>query len=215
MLLSRRRFLTASASGILAPTLSASTTAATAGPTKDFSFVFLTDPHVQPEKGAVAGVKQCFAKINALQQRPAFAITGGDLIMDGLQVGADRLKLQWQLWDECMKTLEVPAHHTIGNHDVCGWSSKAQFRPGDQDYGKKIFAERYGQGRTYHSFDHDGWHFIQLDSIGQDASTGDYIGWLDDDQLTWLKADLEKTGPRTPVIIVTHIPFYSVWHQVL
>ncbi|HYF35056.1 MAG TPA: metallophosphoesterase, partial [Prosthecobacter sp.] len=212
-MLSRRHFLTASTSTILAAASSAQ--AAATAPAKGFSFVFLTDPHVQPEKGAVAGVKQCFAKVNALEQQPDFVITGGDLIMDALEVGTDRLKLQWQLWEECMKTLHAPAHHTIGNHDVCGWSSKSLIKPGDHDYGKKIFAERYGQGRTYRSFDHGGWHFVQLDSIGQDLKTGDYIGHLDDEQLAWLKADLEKTGRKTPIIMVTHIPFYSVWHQVL
>jgi 3',5'-cyclic AMP phosphodiesterase CpdA len=87
--------------------------------------------------------------------------------------------------------------------------------PGAQDYGKKIFADRYGAGRTYRSFDHGGWHFVLLDSIGRDAATGDYVGRIDDDQLAWLEADLAATGRETPVILVTHIPFYSVWHQFL
>jgi 3',5'-cyclic-AMP phosphodiesterase len=187
--------------------------AATAG--KPFSFVFFTDPHVQPEQGAVAGVKQAFSKVNSLVQKPEFVITGGDLIMDALEVGADRVKTQWKLWDECLKTLEAPAYHTVGNHDVTGWSPKALVKPGEIGYGKAIFAERYGQGHTYHSFDHGGWHFIILDSIGLDKATHDYLGWIDDDQLAWLQADLEKTGRQTPVIVVTHIPFYSVWHQVI
>jgi len=205
----RRRFLTAGASAALAAPLSHAADAGGA-----FRFVFLTDPHIQPELRAVEGVRQCFAKVNALEQRPAFVITGGDLIMDALEMGSDRVHEQWRLWDETMKTLEFTTHHTIGNHDVCGWSKKAVVRPGEQDYGKKLFADRYGQGRTYHSFDHGGWHFIVLDSIGQEADL-EYKGWIDDDQLAWLKADLEKTGTRTPVIMVTHIPFYSVWDQVI
>ncbi len=210
-LLSRRHFL-GTAAAAAAPWASSSLAAETGQP---FKFVFLTDPHVQPEKGAVQGVKQCFAKVNALEQRPQFVITGGDLIMDALEMGSDRVRLQWQLWDECMKTLEVPAYHTIGNHDVCGWSPKALVKPGEAEYGKKLFADRYGQGRAYQSFDHGGWHFIILDSIGLEKETGDYMGWIDEDQLAWLQADLEKTGKKTPIILVTHIPFYSVWHQVL
>lgn len=173
----------------------------------------MTDIHVQPEKGAEAGLRQCLKAINGLADRPEFVITGGDLIMDSLDVSHERLKVQWDIFDEAMKTLELPVHHTIGNHDVGGWSAKSLIQPGEADYGKKLFADRYGQGRTYRSFDHQGWHFIQLDSIGQDAETRDYLGWVDEEQQAWLKADLEKTGKTKPIVVVTHIPFYSVWGQ--
>jgi 3',5'-cyclic-AMP phosphodiesterase len=179
----------------------------------DFRFAFLTDIHVQPEKGAADGLRQCLQRVNALESKPGFVITGGDLIMDSLDVDHERLKLQWKIFDECWKTLEMPAHHTIGNHDVGGWSAKSIILPGENDYGKKLFAERYGAGRTYRSFDHGGWHFITLDSIGQNPETRDYLGWVDEEQQEWLKADLERAGKTTPVILVTHIPFYSVWGQ--
>ncbi|MDZ4404758.1 metallophosphoesterase [Prosthecobacter sp.] len=211
---SRRHFLTSAASLTGAAGLLNDVQAATAE-SKPFSFVFFTDPHVQPEKGAVDGVKMALAKVNALEQKPDFVITGGDLIMDALEVGIDRVETQWKLWDECLKTLEAPSYHTVGNHDVAGWSPKAMIKPGESAYGKALFADRYGQGRTYRSFDHGGWHFIILDSIGLDKATNDYMGWIDDDQLAWLQADLEKTGKQTPIILVTHIPFYSVWHQVI
>ncbi len=178
-----------------------------------FRFVHMTDIHVQPEKGAVDGLKQCLRAVNDLPEAPDFSITGGDLIMDALEVGPDRLKLQWKLFDECIKTLEKPVYHTIGNHDVVGWSAKSVIMPGETDYGKKLFSDRYGQGRTYRSFDHQGWHFILLDSIGQDPVTRDYLGWVDEEQQAWLKADLEKTGKSSPIVIVTHVPFYSVWGQ--
>lgn len=199
--------------------LAAGATAATIASAEEkapsFRFVFATDMHVQPERGGVEGFKQCVSAINALDSKPEFVVTGGDLIMDALDVGIDRIKTQWSLFDECMKGLALPVHHTIGNHDVVGWSAKSVVKPGEQDYGKKMFSDRYGAGKTYRSFDHGGWHFILLDSIGQNADTTDYKGWIDEAQLAWLKADLEKAGPSTPIILVSHIPFYSVWHQVL
>ena len=206
----RRRLLAASTSSLFVPSIlkSAENVA------KPFSFAFLTDAHIQPELRAVEGVKACFEKANELEQKPDFAITGGDLIMDALEMGSDRVHAQWQLWDEAMKHLDYKTYHTIGNHDVCGWSKKAIVKPGENDYGKKLFSDRYGKGRTYQSFDHGGWHFIILDSIGQESDL-EYKGWIDDDQLTWLKNDLEKTGKQTPVVMVTHIPFYSVWDQVI
>jgi 3',5'-cyclic-AMP phosphodiesterase len=212
--LSRRQFLHSGASSLLLPAVMTPVVSATASEVKPFNFVFLTDPHIQPELRAVEGVKQCFAKVNTLETAPEFVITGGDLIMDALEVGPERVHEQWKLWDEVMKLLPMRAYHTIGNHDVCGWSKKALVKPNEQDYGKKEFADRYGKGQTYQSFDHVGWHFIILDSIGQEPDL-EYKGWIDDDQLTWLKGDLEKTGRQTPIILVTHIPFFSVWHQVL
>jgi 3',5'-cyclic AMP phosphodiesterase CpdA len=213
-MLSRRHFLTGAASLTGGAFFLNDAQAAPVAP-KPFSFVFFTDPHVQPEQGAVEGVKMAFAKVNTLEQKPEFVITGGDLIMDALEVGIDRVETQWKLWDECLKTLEAPSYHTVGNHDVAGWSPKAMIKPGESAYGKAVFADRYGQGKTYRSFDHGGWHFIILDSIGLDKASNDYMGWIDDDQLAWLQADLEKTGEQTPIILVTHIPFYSVWHQVI
>ncbi|HEX8913470.1 MAG TPA: metallophosphoesterase, partial [Humisphaera sp.] len=220
--LTRRRFLrsagllaASAAAGSLPRVVSAAapaapTTAPAAAP-GGFSFVHMTDVHVQPELGAVDGLRQCVAAINKLTPRPDFVVTGGDLIMDALAVGADRVHQQWACWDEGIKGLELPNHLVIGNHDVVGWSTKALVAPGHADYGKRIFAERYGGGRTYRSFDHKGWHFVLLDSIGQAKDSPDYVGLIDDAQLDWLKADLERAGKATPIVLVTHIPFYSMW----
>lgn len=207
---SRRQFLATTA---LSPL---SLLSASADPAPDsFRFAFLTDMHVQPERGAAEGLRQCLAHVEKLPRRPDFIVTGGDLIMDALDVGLDRARLEWSLFDECIKPCSLPMHHTLGNHDVCGWSAKAQVPPTDPDYGKKVFAERYGQGRTYRSFDHKGWHFILLDSVAQNPETRDYFGRIDDAQMEWLKNDLAAVGPARPTIIVTHIPFFSVWHQYL
>ena len=206
--LTRRQFLTTSA-------LATSSGALLAEEPRDFTFAFLTDMHVQPERAAGQGYVQCLKHVNRHPAQPQFVITGGDLIMDALEVGQERIDVQWQLFDECMKRLELPVHHTIGNHDVVGWSAKSIVQPDAHDYGKKQFADRYGAGRTYRSFDHGGWHFILLDSIGQNPETRDYKGWIDDAQLDWLKQDLATTGKTRPIIMVSHIPFYSVWHQYL
>lgn len=188
------------------------------GATKEedsFDFAFLTDIHVQPELGAPEGFRQCLRAVNALGTPADFVLTGGDLIFDALDVGMDRIREQWKVFDECSKELALPVHHTIGNHDVVGWSTKSPVKPTDQDYGKKLFAERFGLARTYRSFDHKGWHFIILDSIGQNKETLDYEGWIDEAQLDWLKKDLAATGRTKPIVMVTHIPFYTTWHQVM
>jgi 3',5'-cyclic AMP phosphodiesterase CpdA len=180
-----------------------------------FTFAHLTDMHVQPELGAGDGFKQCIAAVNRLQPRPDFVITGGDLIMDALAVDRERIDVQIKLFDACCRDFELPVHHTIGNHDVGGWADHGKLSRDDAMFGKKLFAERYGQGRTYRSFDHKGWHFVLLDSIGQQPDSLEYLGYVDEPQIEWLKHDLEQTGTQRPIVIVTHIPFYSTWHQVI
>jgi Icc protein len=178
-----------------------------------FTFAHLTDIHVTPKLRAPEGLRLCVQAVNALPQSPAFVLTGGDLIMDALEEEVSYVREQWSCFDEAMSALRMPAHHTIGNHDIGGWSHKARIPKNAPEYGKAFFAEKYGRGATYRSFDHGGWHFIILDSVALDADSGDYYGWIDDAQLEWLKADLAKAGKQTPVIVSTHIPFVSVWGQ--
>jgi 3',5'-cyclic AMP phosphodiesterase CpdA len=154
--------------------------------------------------------------VKALAPNPDFIITGGDHVMDSLEAPRDRIKVQWDLFDECWKQVELPAYHALGNHDVGGWAQGSLVRPEDAEYGKRRFAERLGQGRTWRSFDHQGWHFVILDSIGHDPGTPrGFLGWIDDEQLTWLKQDLKTTPAGTPIIIVTHVPMFSVWTQMI
>lgn len=40
-----------------------------------------------------------------------------------------------------------------------------------------------------------------------------YIGKVDEDQLQWIRDDLEKTDPETPIVLVTHIPLVSIMPQ--
>ena len=60
-----------------------------------FSFVFLTDPHIQPELDAPAGVKAAFAAIRALptKEKPAFALVGGDIVAKEAEDGTLRMIL--------------------------------------------------------------------------------------------------------------------------
>lgn len=218
--ISRRSFLRNSTTGLLSV---ASSLAAlplvrriSAEEVPSFSFAHLTDMHVQSELGAAAaGFRQCIAKLNQLRARPDFVITGGNLIMDALAVDEVRLKEQVKLFDECCQDFDLPVHHVVGNHDVVGWSTQANVLSDHALFGKRLFADQYGSGRTYRSFDHKGWHFILLDSIGQSPGSPEYIGLIDEVQMDWLKQDLAAVGRTKPIVIVTHIPFFSVWNQAI
>jgi hypothetical protein len=178
-----------------------------------FRFAFLTDIHIDRHREAPRGVRECIAAVNAISPSVDFVLTGGDLIMDALAVDAPSIREQWQLFDHEWRNLQVKSYHTIGNHDIGGWAKDGKVAVDAPEYGKALFVERYGRGRSYQSFDHRGWHFIVLDSVAYDETTGGYQGWIDEAQMEWLRADLQRVGKKAPVIVSTHIPFFSIWGQ--
>jgi 3',5'-cyclic AMP phosphodiesterase CpdA len=177
--------------------------------TRDFSFAFLTDIHVQPERKAAEGYKKAIQAVNMI--RPDFVITGGDLIMDALGSSYERADMLYNLYMKQNREFKIPVYNTIGNHDVFGLYRASGIDPSHPEYYKKMYENRLGQ--TYYSFDYSGWHFMMLDSVGRTVDR-EYLGWIDAKQMEWIEKDLQKIGKKTPIIICTHIPFISVVTQI-
>jgi 3',5'-cyclic AMP phosphodiesterase CpdA len=168
----------------------------------------MTDLHIQPELGAADGVALAVQKIRTLSPRPDFVICGGDHVMDALCVNRARADLQFNLFTEAMKPLEMPVVSVVGNHDVFGWGATLA-TSSDPMYGKSMVAERVLRTPTYRSFDRGGYHFVLLDSI-QASRIGPWRSRIDDEQLNWLANDLASVG-TTPTIVVTHVPILSAY----
>ena len=173
-----------------------------------FSFVFLTDIHIQPEKNAVEGFKTAISMVNELH--PDFVITGGDLIMDALEQPYGRVDTLYNLYNEVVKDIQVPVYNTIGNHEIFGWFEKSGVDRSHPEFGKKIFENRIG--RRYYSFDHKGWHFLILDSVEEDEKG--YRGGVDSVQMEWIRQDLAGIDAEVPIIVSVHIPFFSMETQI-
>jgi 3',5'-cyclic-AMP phosphodiesterase len=212
--LSRRRFLTLlGATGVSAsvtPSLLAAAVPSAATPSvqvqEPFTFLFVTDAHLQPELNGVVGTDMAFKKARAV--KADFAINGGDHVFDSLAVPKQRALTLFDLYDKTEQDLGVKVYHTIGNHDVLGIYPASGIAQDDPLYGKKLFEQRLG--KLYYSFDHKGHHFIVLDSIGitQDRA---YEGRIDAAQLQWLAADLAALPSGTPVIVSVHIPLVTAF----
>jgi len=173
----------------------------------DFTFAFLTDIHVCPERNAPKGFQQAIDSVNAL--KPDFVITGGDLIMDALGQTRNRADSLYRLYGELVKGFNMPVYNTVGNHELFAFYNRS-IEPTDPDYGDGMFKRCIGD--PWYSFDFKGWHFIILKSIEQTESR-DYRGQINPDQIEWLKKDLEKVAPETPVAVSVHIPFITVYDQ--
>ena len=177
---------------------------------KKFSFVFFTDSHIQPELKAGEGFEQAINKINSLE--PDFVISGGDLIMDTLGQNYERANTLYDLYNQISSKFKMPLYNTIGNHEHFGVYEKSGVEKSHPLFGKKMFMEKIGKGKTYQSFDNEGWHFILLDSVGI-TDDRKYIGEVGQEEMKWLEDDLKKTGEKTPIVISTHIPLFSMMTQ--
>lgn len=186
----------------------APTTTSVQADTEDsFSFVFMTDIHLQPELGATTAFQKAIDTANKLNAD--FVMTGGDLVFDVLR-GPARGDSLFQLYKRMITGFNMPVHNAIGNHELFGIYEESKIGPSHPDYKYGMF-ERY-IGKTYYSFDHKGWHFIALNSIEERNKR--YIGNVSEEQITWLKDDLAKIAPETPIVVITHIPLVSVQQQI-
>lgn len=176
----------------------------------EITFVFMTDIHIQPERNAIEGFKKAIEKVNELN--PDFVLTGGDLIMDALAVGYDRADSLYRLYNETIKLLKAPVYNTIGNHEIFGWYEKSGVSREHPEFGKSMYLKRIG--KTYYSFTFKNIKVFVLDSIEETPEKGRYYGFINQQQLDWLKDELSKTDTSMTLIISSHIPLLTTFSQI-
>jgi Icc protein len=203
--MNRREFLSATALAAAAWAVPSSAAALTDDPSiGSFDFVYFTDTHIQPELAATDGCSAAFKKIR--QVKADFAVQGGDHVFDALGQSRERASGLYDLYGQTQHLIEMQIHHVIGNHDAFGVYAKTGIALTDKDFGKKMYEDRIG--KTYYSFDHKGHHFVVLDSI-QVTEDRSWEARIDAAQLTWLRNDLSKVSPRTPVVVIVHVPLVT------
>jgi 3',5'-cyclic-AMP phosphodiesterase len=162
-----------------------------------FQFVQISDSHIGFAKpanpDARATFREAVAKIAALPTRPDFIIHTGDVSQ--LSKDSEFDDAQQILRETGMQVFFIP-----GEHDML-----------DPD-GGKAFLDRFGKGSKgagWYSFDHRGVHFVALVNVADLKPGG--MGNLGAAQLKWLKDDLARYGPSTPVVVFAHIPLWTVY----
>lgn len=178
------------------------------GPEGDFSFIHFTDVHIQPELDGYKWFLEAIKAMNEVEPKPAFAVSGGDLVMDALEASYERADSLYKIYIEAKKNFQMPVYDCIGNHECFGVYPESGVSPDHPEYGKQMFKKRLGKGRTYMSFDYRDWHFLLLDTIGLTADRK-YIGEIGREQLNWIAKDLESAGTERKVVLVSHIPLVS------
>jgi 3',5'-cyclic AMP phosphodiesterase CpdA len=164
---------------------------------KAFTFVQVSDSHVGFAKPANPDARvtyrEAIAKIKALPEPPDFIFHTGDIT----QLARDS---EFDDADQIIRESGMEVFHIPGEHDML-----------DDGQGK-AYLDRYGkgsQGDGWYSFDHKGVHFVALINV-KDLKAGG-MGSLGAAQLSWLEKDLSGHGASTPVVVLAHIPLWTLY----
>ena len=161
------------------------------------TFVQISDTHIGFKKDAnpdvVGSLRHAIADIHALPEAPAFVVHTGDVshLSKPEEFGKAR---------ELLQEIHVDRVHTVpGEHDTID----------DGATGYLKFFDHDGNGKSWYSFDQGGVHFVALNNVlnfklGTMASLGD-------DQLAWMKRDLAGVSGSTPIVVLAHIPLWTIW----
>jgi hypothetical protein len=161
------------------------------------TFVQISDTHIGFNKAANPDVdgslRHAIADINSLPVAPAFVVHTGDVSHLSRAEEFGHAK-------EIFQELHVDRTHTVpGEHDAIDDGIAGYLKYFDHD----------GKGRGWYSFNQGGVHFIGLTNV-LNFKAGK-LAALGDDQLAWLKKDLAGVSRSTPIVVLAHIPLWTVW----
>jgi 3',5'-cyclic AMP phosphodiesterase CpdA len=160
-------------------------------------FLQISDSHIGFNKDAnpdVAGtLRQTIDLVNAMPVKPALTIHTGDITHLSKPE-------EFDLAAQLLSGLNITELHTVpGEHDVTDGAGTEYFN-------------RFGKAsgnRGYYSFDHSGVHFIGLVNVMHFKPNG--LGGLGDEQLAWLKDDLQGRSSSTPIVVFAHMPMWTIY----
>ncbi len=167
--------------------------------------LFVTDMHLSPKIGR-SGTAAGFL-LDYIHKNPSidFVINGGDAVYDVAKLRYPEGENLWQYWGAFRDQIKIPVYNCLGNHDVYEWELSTEALP-QPDKCKAPAIKHLQMPGNYYSFKAGRWKFIVLDSMNYVVKG--YKGALDDQQLKWLAAELQKdAGYR--LAVVSHIPIIS------
>ncbi len=164
---------------------------------KAFTFVQISDTHVGFHKDAnpdvIGSFRHAIGDINGLPQAPAFVVHTGDVSHLSKPEEFGQAK-------DLISEIKVDRVHTVpGEHDALDAGLGGYLTHFDHD----------GKNRAWYSFEQNGVRFIGLSNVlNFKAKTLSSFG---DEQLAWLKNDLAGVSHSTPIVVMAHIPMWTVY----
>jgi 3',5'-cyclic AMP phosphodiesterase CpdA len=161
-------------------------------PAGPFTFVQMSDTHVgfaaAPNPTGTLAFERAVEMVNALPVRPELILFTGDLTHESEVPGEHEARMR--RFKEIAGRIRVPVMHAVpGEHDA-GLDGGALFRA--------------NFGETTYSFDHRGVHFVALDNVSRAKPE------VGPERIAWLKRDLSRFSPTTPIVVFTHRPLFDL-----
>ena len=127
----------------------------------------------------------------------SFGVTLGDIAFNDLNT--------MHPLNQTIALLGIPWYNVAGNHDI-------NMDATSRRYANETFERIYGP--SYYSFDHGPVHFIVTDDIDWYVADGTtkhrYRGGLGEEQMEFIRRDLERIPPDQMVVLMMHIPLTDV-----
>jgi len=157
-------------------------------------FLLLADPQTQNMREVKLFQEETVPDVRALvgaePATPTFGIGCGDLMFDDLSLYPE--------YERAVQGMGIPFFQAVGNHDL---NQDAR----TTEASTATFARHFGP--DHYSFDRGAVHYVVLNDVFWHGAG--YVGYLPDEQLAWLRADLASVEAGRPVVVALHIPALS------
>lgn len=173
-----------------------------------FRIAFLTDVHldITDQLRQTEGFKQAMEDVAT--RDVDLVLFGGDNAFFDSKGSKDYAAVDSTLtaFESIARSTGLPTYFTIGNHYRYYYNADGTKDP----TGLRMFEKHLG--KTTYSFDHKGVHFLVINSVEPQPWHSYHIS---DEQLDWIKSDLEVLPVGTPVFVSTHVPMQSLYYPAM
>ncbi|TWI85529.1 3',5'-cyclic AMP phosphodiesterase CpdA [Lacibacter cauensis] len=114
----------------------------------------------------------------------------GDLVWDKFEL--------FKGYKEAIAATGVTFFNVIGNHDMDIKTARTD------EWSAETFKKEFGP--TYYSFNRGKIHYVVLDDVFFIGTAKKYIGYITENQLSWLEQDLKNVSKGSTVVVSLHIP---------
>lgn len=159
--------------------------------TDQFKVVFFGDTQPRDDKEIEYMAKSVLPEL--IGTDASFGVTLGDVVFDDLSIFGHH--------NQVVALIGIPWYNVLGNHDI-NYDAESDIHS-DETW-ERVF------GPNYYSFDYGTTHFIALDDVkwisATEAKRAHYAGALGDDQLEFVKNDLQYVPEDRLIVLMMHIP---------
>ncbi len=163
-------------------------------PEDDHLFFLLADPQTEDAGEMQRFLDETVPDVSATRalwpDLQAFGIGCGDLMWDNLEL--------FPQYEEAVRRMEIPFFQVVGNHDL-------DLKATTHEESSRTFQDHFGP--DYYSFNRGAVHYVVLNDVFWHGRS--YIGYVGEEQLKWLEADLNLVEPGRTVVVALHIPLQS------